>query len=38
MRMITPERVLESVRAVFNAESSPSQVQVQLTVESSLQL
>ena len=38
MRMITPERVLQSVRAVFNAESSPSQVQVQLTVESSLQL
>jgi hypothetical protein len=38
MRMITPERVLESIRAIFNGEVNPPQVLVQLTIEDSLRL
>jgi ADP-heptose:LPS heptosyltransferase len=38
MRMITPERVLESIRGILNGESSPSRDLVQLTVEDSLRL
>lgn len=37
MRMITPERVLDSIRVIFNGEHSPREALVPLTVEAILQ-